>query len=342
MRKLWKLLALLLAISLVAAACGDDSADEPAADEPAADEPAADEPAAEDEVIDTQACDKTFHVITHGDAGTFWSVVEKGVDAAAAAVGCEVIYFGSTNDAGAQSTEIEAAIAAGSDGIAISLADVEGVRGAAEAVVEAGIPLYTLNSGLAFWKELGAVAHMGQDEAPAGRESGLRFNAAGATKILCGRQEQTNVALDLRCDSAAETFDGEVVSDFIGLDADPTDQEANIAAILAGDPDIDGVLGTGPNVPLRAVAACESVGRDCVISGFDLSADILTAIEAGDVLFTVDQQQFLQGYLPVILMFLQATNANTAGGGLPILTGPGFVDGSNAAQVAALVEAGTR
>jgi simple sugar transport system substrate-binding protein len=341
MRKLWKLLALLLAISLVAAACGDDDSDD-AADEPAATDEPADEPDASDDVVDTQGCDKTFHVITHGDGGTFWSVVEKAVRDAADLTGCNVIYFGSTNNAGDQSTEIEAAIAAGSDGIAISLADVEGVRGAAEAVVAAGIPLYTMNSGLAFWKELGAVAHLGQDEAPAGRESGIRLNAAGATKILCGRQEQTNVALELRCDSAAETFNGEVVSEFIGLDTEPADQEANIAAILAGDPDIDGVLGTGPNVPLRAVDACESVGRDCAISGFDLSGDILAAIQAGDVLFTVDQQQYLQGFLPVILMFLQATNANTAGGGLPILTGPGFVDASNADQVATLVEAGTR
>ena len=57
--------------------------------------------------------------------------------------------------------------------------------------------------------------------------------------------------------------------------------------------------------------------------------------------FTVDQQQYLQGYLPVILMHLQATNLNTAGGGLPILTGPGFVDTANAAEVKALVSQGT-
>jgi simple sugar transport system substrate-binding protein len=343
MRKLWKLLALLLVISLVAAACGDDDSGD-AADEPAdtADEPA-DEPAdSGDEVVDTQGCDKTFHVITHGDAGVFWSVVEKAVEDAAALIGCEVIYFGSTNDAQVQSQEIEAAIAAGSDGIAISLADPAGVEAAARAVVEAGIPLYTLNSGLDFWKDLGATAHVGQDEIVAGQESGLRFNAAGATKVLCGRQEQTNVALDNRCSGTAETFEGEVRSEFIGLDTNPDEQEQTIAAILAEDPDIDAVIGTGPNVPLRAIDACESVGRDCAIGGFDLSTDLLAAIDAGDVLFTVDQQQYLQGFLPVILMYLQATNANTAGGGLPVLSGPGFVDASNAAAVAELVEAGTR
>ncbi len=350
MRRLQGLLALLLALALIATACGsDDDGGDEGADAPAeetdggeADGEEADGEADGDEVALTGGCDKTFHVITHGDGGTFWSVVEKAVADASAMTGCEVIYFGSTNDAGAQAAEIEAAIAAGSDGVAISLADPAGVEAAARAVVEAGIPLYTLNSGLDFWKDLGATAHVGQDEIVAGNESGRRFNAAGATKILCGRQEQTNVALDNRCEGLAQTFEGEVVSEFIGLDTTPDEQEATIAAILEGDPDIDGVMGTGPLVPLRAVSACETVGRACTISGFDLSADVLAAISDGSVAFTVDQQQYLQGFLPVILMFLQATNANTAGGGLPVLSGPGFVDGSNADAVAALVEAGTR
>ena len=43
-----------------------------------------------------------------------------------------------------------------------------------------------------------------------------------------------------------------------------------------------------------------------------------------------------------VLMYLQATNMNTAGGGLPILTGPGFVDKDNVDAVKALVDKGTR
>ena len=211
---------------------------------------------------------------------------------------------------------------------------------AAQAVVDAGIPLYTLNSGLNNCQDLGAVTHVGQNEIVAGNGAGERFNELGVTKILCGRQEQTNVALEERCDGLAETFEGEVISEFVGLDADPTEQENQISALLQADPDVDGVMGTGPNLPLRAIAAAESAGRELVIAGFDISPDLITAIEAGDVAFTVDQQQYLQGYLPVVLMYLQATNLNTAGGGLPILTGPGFVDSENVAEVAELVDAG--
>ena len=346
MRKLWKLLALLLAFTLAVAACGnDDDTSEPASSDPT--ESAA--PATEDpepteavEVDPTQGCDKTYHVITHGDSGVFWSVVEVAVRDAAAVIGCEVVYLGSTNDALKQSQDIRAAIAADSDGIAISLADPAGVEAAAREVVAAGIPLYTLNSGVNNYEDLGAVTHIGQTEIVAGEGAGKRFNGLGATHILCARQEQTNVALEERCQGLDNTFEGEVTSEFVGLDANPEDQRNTIAAILEGNPSIDGVLGVGPNLPLRALEAGEAAGRDLVIGGFDLSSDLIDEIEAGNIAFTVDQQQYLQGYLPVILMHLQATNLNTAGGGLPILTGPGFVDTANASDVKALVSQGTR
>ena len=352
MQKLWKLFAVVLAITLVAASCGDDDGDDtttpaaPAETTAPADGDGEAAPAttaaATDEVVDTQGCDNTYHVITHGDSGVFWSVVEVAVRDAANAIGCDVVYFGSNNDALAQSQEIEAAIASNSSGIAISLADPAGVTAAAEAVVAAGIPLYTLNSGVNNYKDLGAATHVGQTEIVAGNGAGERFNALGATHVLCARQEQSNVALEERCQGLAETFNGEVTSEFVGLDANPDEQQNSIAAILQADPSIDGVLGVGPNLPLRALAAGEQAGSQLVIGGFDLSGDLIDAIEAGDVAFTVDQQQYLQGYLPVILMHLQATNQNTAGGGLPILTGPGFVDTANASAVKALVSQGTR
>ena len=350
MSRLLKLLAAVLAITLVAASCGDDEGDAPAPAAPAEEAPAApadDEApattaAATDEVVETQGCDHTFHVITHGDSGVFWSVVEVAVADAADAIGCDVVYFGSNNDALAQSQEIEAAIASGSSGIAISLADPAGVSAAAASVAAAGIPLYTLNSGVNNYKDLGGVTHVGQTEVVAGNGAGERFNALGATHVLCARQEQSNVALEERCDGLAETFNGTVTSEFVGLDANPDEQQNSIAAILQADPSIDGVLGVGPNLPLRALAAGEQAGRELAIGGFDLSGDLIDAIEAGDVAFTVDQQQYLQGYLPVILMYLQATNQNTAGGGLPILTGPGFVDTGNASVVKTLVSQGTR
>ena len=68
----------------------------------------------------------------------------------------------------------------------------------------------------------------------------------------------------------------------------------------------------------------------------------MTAIQDGEIEFAVDQQQYLQGYLPVVFLALYKSNANTVGGGQPVLTGPGFVTKDNAATVQKLAEAGTR
>ena len=338
MIKLRKLIAPAVAASLVLAACGgDDDTAEPA------EEPAAEEPSTEDTVDASQGSDLTFHMVTHSDDGPFWSVVKRGMEAACEDVGVNCVWLGSNNDPGVQVQMIEQAIAEGSSGIASALASPDQLVGPLQEAVGNGIPVVTLNSGLNNWQEIGALSHVGQDEIIAGRGAGERFNALGATKVLCGRQEESNVALEERCNGVAETFNGEVVSQFVGLDADQTEQTNSIAAVLAADPAIDAFIGTGPVIAMSGLAAANDSGRELLgIGGFDMTPELLGAIDAGDVSFTIDQQQYLQGYLPIVLLYLNVTNANTAGGGQPVLSGPGFVDQSNAAQVATLVDAGTR
>jgi simple sugar transport system substrate-binding protein len=347
MTKTKKLLAIVPALALVFAACGSDddgdsggSSDSVATEDTAADAPA--DTSGGEEVDQTQSGDLTFHMITHSDDGPFWSVLKRGAEAAAEDVGVELIWQGSNNDPGVQQSDIAAAIAAGSDGIAASLPSPDQLIPVLQDAVAAGIPVYTINSGVNDYQTIGATTHVGQTEFIAGQGAGLRFNDAGATKILCGIQEQDNVALAERCDGVADTFTGEVVASFMDLDADQTAQEAAINAALAADPDIDAFQGVGPVIALSGLRASEALGRGLIIGGFDVTPDLLSAIQEGKILFTVDQQQYLQGYLPIILMYLEVTNSNTAGGGLPILTGPGFIDAGNADAVVALVDAGTR
>ncbi len=371
MKNLRSLLALLFALTLVAAACSnsnegdegandDDSTSE--SDESESDdeedameddeedameddeEDAMEDEGDDEEAVDlTQGGDLTFHMITHSDDGPFWSVVKRGAEDAAAAVGVNLVWNPSNNTPEQQVTDIEAAIAADSDGIAASLASPDAVGPALEAAAAAGIPVYTLNSGVNQYKDLGAVTHIGQTEFVAGQGAGERFNDLGATTVLCAFQEQSNVGLEERCAGLEDTFGGTVITEFAGADADQTAQQATLNSLLTANDDIDGILGTGPVVAVSALNASQDLGKsDMIIGGFDITPDIIDAIEAGDIAFTVDQQQYLQGYLPVILMFLQATNQNTAGGGLPVLTGPGFVTPDNAAEVKELVSAGTR
>jgi simple sugar transport system substrate-binding protein len=331
-------LAMLLALVMVAAACGSDAPAETADDDGGGDAATTTTEAVEA----TQGGDLTFHMITHSDDGPFWSVLKRGAEAAAADVGVELVWQGSNNDAAVQAELIDAAVAAGSNGIAASLPNVDAVGPGLKAAVDNGIPVVTINSGADDFTALGATTHVGQTETIAGNGAGLRFNEAGATTILCGRQEPDNGALIQRCDGLAETFTGTVISEFMDLDADQAAQEAAINAALSANPDIDGFMGVGPVIAMSGLRAAEALGRDVTIGGFDVTPELLDAIEAEQVLFTVDQQQYLQGYIPVILLYLEVTNSNTLGGGLPILTGPGFITAANATDVKALVAAGTR
>lgn len=353
-----RLLALVAAMALVFAACGGDSADDttttaapagteapattaeaPAAEATTTAAPDAPEPATVDP---TQTMDLTFHMVTHADDGVFWSVVKRGAEAAADALGVTMVWSPSNNDPERQVQDVEAAVAAGTDGIGVSLANPEALGPAVKSATDAGIPAITLNSGANDYQDLGAITHIGQTEIVAGNGAGLRFNDLGATKVMCAQQEQGNVGLEERCDGLEATFNGEVVTQFVGLDSNPEEQTNTIAAALQADPAIDGVLGVGPNVAVRAVAAGTQAGRELFIGGFDISGDLITEIEAGNVHFTVDQQQYLQGYLTIVALYLYATNLNTVGGGLPVLTGPGFVTTDNVGAVKELVNAGTR
>ena len=86
---------------------------------------------------------------------------------------------------------------------------------------------------------------------------------------------------------------------------------------------------------LRIQKAIDDLGMSVHHSCFDLSPEVMDMINAGKVQFTIDQQQRLQGYMPVVVLHLY----NNGAGLLPganIPSGPGFVDKSNASSVSAL------
>jgi simple sugar transport system substrate-binding protein len=280
-------------------------------------------------------------MITHGDGGSFWSVAKKGAEDAAAAMNVDLTYEGSNNDPQKQAQLIEAAVTSGVQGLAVSVPNPDAIKDALAKAKAAGIPIITLNSGSTVYKELGAITHVGQDEEIAGEGAGEQLKAAGGTKLLCIIHEQNNTGLQDRCAGAAKTF-GTTIDFQVTGTSDPTKTANEIAAKLQADSSIDSVLALNPDIAMAAVEAVNTAGSSAKLATFDLSGDVVKAIEDGKILFAVDQQQYLQGYLPVVFLALYDRNANTVGGGQPVLTGPGFVTKDNAAQVASLAEAGTR
>ena len=280
---------------------------------------------------------------THGDGGGFWSVAKKGAEKAADDLGVDLDYQESNNDPEAQAQFIEAGIDAGCDGIAVSAPNPDAIQGAMDKANEAGIPLVTMNSGSDVFQDLHAFTHVGQDEFIAGQAAGEKFKELGATKVLCPIQEANNIGLQQRCDGAKDTFGNvENLQLSAGL-ADLSKSEAEIQAKLESDPSIDGVFSLNADIATgSSMPASEAAGRDIINGTVDLSGDAVQSIADGDLAFAIDQQQYAQGYLPIVLLYLNKINGHVLGGGKPMYTGPGFVTQDNAEQVQKLAEEGTR
>lgn len=288
-----------------------------------------------------QAGDGRYAVITHAAAGdSFWDVVKNGAEAAGKQYGVTVRYQGD-DDPARQSQLIDQAVSEKVDGIVVSMANPDALKESIGKAVAAEIPVVTINSGADSSKEFGALTHVGQSEDVAGRGAGEQLKAAGVTKLLCVIHEAGNVGLDQRCKGAEETLGGTVERLQVNV-SNLADVTSKVAAKLQTDQQVNGVLALNPAVAVAARDAIKDAGSQARLATFDLSADVVSAINDGEILFAVDQQQYLQGYLPITFLTLYKSNLNTVGGGLPVNTGPGFVTKDNAAQVAELAEAGTR
>ncbi|WP_055524144.1 substrate-binding domain-containing protein [Streptomyces graminilatus] len=281
-------------------------------------------------------------LITHGAKGdVFWERVQKGARAAAAKDHIELTYA-SDPDATAQADLVRDAVKEKVDGIAVTLAKPDAMKGAVLQARAAGIPVVGLNSGIGSWRSTGLLAFFGQDESTAGRALGAKLDALGARHALCVIHEQGNVGLEARCAGARKTFTGETDTVYVdGTDLDAV--TAVVAAKLNQDPSIDEVVTLGAQFALSAVKAVEQTKSRAKIATFDLNNDIVGAVRNGRVQFAVDQQPYLQGYLAVDSLWLYRSNGNFSGGGsAPVLTGPAFVTRHNIADVARFASEGTR
>jgi simple sugar transport system substrate-binding protein len=285
--------------------------------------------------------DLSFAVITHGSAGdAFWDVVQKGAEAAGDDLGVSVDYQ-SDGDPQRQSQLIQAAVNQDVDGIVVSMANPDALQDSVEAAVAAGIPVITINSGAERSAEFGAIGHVGQDEAIAGQGAGQRLAEDGAKNVLCVVHEAGNIGLEQRCDGASQGLGTDVRLLQVDIN-DLQGAQSTITSQLQSDPSIDAVLTLNSSVASVAAAAASDAGSDAEIATFDLNGDVISAIQDGSIAFAVDQQQYEQGYLPIVMLQLYARNLNTVGGGQAVLTGPGIVDADNVDEIADLASAGTR
>ena len=284
--------------------------------------------------------DLTIAMVTHEAPGsTFWDRVRNGADAAADQLGVTLNYSNDP-DSGEQATLVQNAIDSDADGIAVTLANPDAVGPALAPAAEAGIPTVAFNSGMDVYQDYGALMFFGSDERLAGQSAGSRIAESGGGKAICVIHEAGNISLETRCAGVAESFPSTESIQVNGSDLPSVQQ--TIGAKLQEDPSITDIVTLDAGIATATVEARSGAGSQAGIVTFDLSPEVVAAIQAGDVEFAVDQQPYVQGSLAVHSLWLQLTSGNDIGGGQPVLTGPSFVDASNIDAIATFAENNTR
>jgi ABC-type sugar transport system substrate-binding protein len=284
----------------------------------------------------------TVAMVTHASPGdTFWDLVRKGAQAAAAKDNVKLVYSSDPN-AGNQANLVQNAIDQKVDGITLTAAKPDAMKDVVAKAKAAGIPVVGFNSGVSDWKKLGMLEYFGQDENIAGQAFGQRLNQLGAKHALCVIQEQGQVALESRCAGLKKGFSGK--TDILYVNGtDMPSVKSTVTAKLTQDKSIDQVVTLGAPIALTAVQSLSDSGSKAKLATFDLNQDLVKAVQDGKVEFAVDQQPYLQGYLAVDSLWLYKTNGNFSGGGTaPVLTGPAFIDKTNVDTVAKFAANGTR
>lgn len=348
--------ALVMVSALVVSACGSSTATTA---------PAASGAAQGGTGAAATGCPYKFSIITHGDNGSFWSVLYKGAKDAAATTGCTLTaVYGSQQsgqaqpDDNAQNSQIQDAINQKVDGIAVSDHNPSLMNPTIAKAVAAGIPVVLINAGCddADIAASGAMTCVGQPEAFAGKQAGARLIAEKATNVLCVIHQSGQNLLD-RCNGIAQalgtgatcsTSDApatgpactELTLSVPNAASNPSGSAAQVIAYLQAHPGINAIM-TLNNAIAQGIQTALPSGSTIKLATFDLNQWDISAVKSGTVDFVVDQQQYLQGYLPVL--FLQLYKAHfgaSVGGGTTVPTGPLLVDKTNVSSVEAGAAAG--
>ncbi|MBF9051817.1 substrate-binding domain-containing protein [Roseobacter sp. HKCCD9010] len=269
-----------------------------------------------------------YVLVSHApDSDSWWNTIRNALALAGDQMGVEVEYRNPTSgDIADMARIIEQATASGPDGIITTLADFDVLREPIQAAVDAGIDVIIMNSGTPEQAaEVGALMYVGQPEYDAGLAAGQRAARDGVTSFLCVNHVISNPVVAERCQGFADGLGVDLGDSMIDSGTDPSEIQNRVLAYLNSNPDTDAILTLGPTSADPTILALESNGMagDIYFGTFDLGDNIVQGIRDGVIEWGIDQQPFLQAYLPVVVL----TNYHRYGvlPGNNINSGPGFI-----------------
>lgn len=272
--------------------------------------------------------DLKYVLVSHApDSDSWWNTIKNGIALAGDQMGVEVEYRNPpTGDLADMARIIEQAAASGPNGIITTLADYDVLSGAISSAVDSGVDVIIMNSGTpAQAREVGALMYVGQPEYDAGHAAGMRAKGDGVGSFLCVNHYISSPSSTERCQGFADGLGVDLGNQMIDSGQDPAEIKNKVLAYLSANPNTDAVLTLGPTSADPTLLALDENGMagDIYFGTFDLGTEIVKGIKADVIAWGIDQQPFLQAYLPVVVL----ANYHRYGvlPGNNINSGPGFV-----------------
>ena len=269
-----------------------------------------------------------YVLVSHApDSDSWWNTVKNGVTLAGKQMDVKVEYRNPpTGDLADMARIIEQATASKPDGIITTLADFDVLSGPIKNAVDQGINVIIMNSGTPEQaREVGALMFVGQPEFDAGFAAGQRAKGDGIKSFVCVNHAISNAVVAERCRGFAEGLGVELGNSMLDSGQDPAEVKNRVLAYLSANPKTEAILTLGPTSADPTLLALQENGLagDIYFGTFDLGENIVKGIKSGVIQWGIDQQPFLQAYLPIVIL----ANYDRYGvlPGNNINSGPGFV-----------------
>ncbi len=254
-----------------------------------------------------------FVFVNHVTTNPFFTPTQYGAQDACALLNCSFQWTGSKDSIVPQMVSAtNAAISSKADGIAVAVVDKNAFKQPVDNALNQGIPVVSYNAdGARGDPGTNRLAYVGQDLYVSGFELGTRIaslmpagDAVGfiATPGSLNIQPRIDGAKDALKQSGKSINFTDVASG-----AELPKELTTIDAYYQGHKNVKGMFavdaGSTENVG-KVVAKYNLKSKGVVAGGFDLNPSTLQSIKAGNLDFTIDQQPYLQGFLPVFALWL--------------------------------------
>jgi len=262
-----------------------------------------------------------FVFVNHVTTNPFFTPTQYGASDACNLLGCSYQWTGSENSNVSQMVDaVNSAVTSGADGIAVALIDLHAFNAPVEAAIKAGIPVVSYNADA---PSNARLAYIGQDLKKAGEEMGKRIKeevGSGEVGLFIATPGSAN--LQPRIEGAEKALQGSgITTHAVATGAAVAQEEPAIEAWYLSHKNAKGMYAVDGGSTESLAKVMQKLGltaKGVKAGGFDLTEQTQKLLQEGNIEFTIDQQPYLQGFLPVLELFMYKVSGT--------LTGPAEVD----------------